>query len=131
MAFFLGEVTRDANDAAAITAALLERGYQTIPGPPPEQQLDLVNDGEELSFVWLAMNSTGQVVLGGGPYAGEPWPEGMLTWDPGHIGRLRCPIISPQAQIEIKEMMPVWVPGFPRRAKDTEDVARLRAALRS
>jgi hypothetical protein len=28
-------------------------------------------------------------------------------------------------------MMPVWVPGRPRRLKDAEDVARLRQALES
>jgi hypothetical protein len=37
--------------------------------------------------------------------------------------------VSAAAQIEIKEMMPVWVPGMRRRAKDAEDIARLRAAL--
>jgi hypothetical protein len=98
-------------------------------GPPPEPQLDLVKDGEDLSFGWLATDSAGQVVVGGGPYAGESWPEGMLTFDPGHIGGLRCPIINPQAQREIKEMMPLWMPGFPRRAKDAQDIALLRAAL--
>jgi hypothetical protein len=40
-----------------------------------------------------------------------------------------CPVISPAAQIEIKQMMPVWVPGRPRRPKDAADIARLRAAL--
>lgn len=65
-----------------------------------------------------------------GPIRGEPWPEGMLGWEPGQIGSLRCPIISPLAQIEIKEVMPVWPPGFQRRPKDAQDIVRLRAALR-
>ncbi|MEU8218449.1 hypothetical protein AB0C47_22125 [Micromonospora taraxaci] len=30
------------------------------------------------------------------------------------------------AQIEFKQMYPVWMPERPRRAKDTEDLARLR-----
>lgn len=34
-------------------------------------------------------------------------------------------------RIESKEMMPVWVPGRPRRQKDAEDIARLRPALES
>lgn len=139
MDFFLGEVTRDhedvdwfawARDAPTLTAALLKRGYQAMPGPPPDLQLDLVRNGEDVSFTWLATDGAGQVVLAGGPDAGAPWPEGMLAWEPGHVGDLRCPIISPLAQIEIKEMMPVWVPGFPHRAKDGQDIARLRAALR-
>jgi hypothetical protein len=142
MDFFLGRVTRDhadidwfawADDASVIRAALLERGYQAIPGGSPELGLDAVKDGEDwdFQFEWLATDSAGQVVVPAGPHAGEPWPEGMLTWEPGQIGQLRCPIISPLAQIEIKEMMPVWVPRFPRRPKDAEDIAQLRAGLRA
>jgi hypothetical protein len=96
-----------------------------------EQQLDVTRDGEELSFAWLARGEAGQVVVGGGPWAGEPYPPGMLEWPVGRIGLMSCPIISPAAQIEIKQMMPVWVPGRPRRAKDAADVARLRAVLRA
>jgi hypothetical protein len=39
--------------------------------------------------------------------------------------------MSPEAQIESKEMMPVWVPGRPRRPKDAADIALLRQALSS
>jgi hypothetical protein len=44
---------------------------------------------------------------------------------------VQCPIMGPEAQIESKEMTPVWVPGRPRRPKDAEDIARLRQALSS
>lgn len=140
MDFFLGQVTRDhddidwfawADDAPVIGAALLERGYQVTTDDPGG--LDAASDGEDwdFQFQWLATDTAGQVVVPAGEYAGEPWPEGMLIWEPGQIGPLRCPIISPLAQIEIKEMMPVWVPHFPRRRKDAEDIARLRAGLRA
>ena len=140
MDFFLGHVTREhvdidwmawMDDAAAITAALHADGYQTVTGPPPDQQLDVVKDGEEMSFGWLAPRDDGQVTVAGGPYAGEPWPEGMLDWLPGHIGAVQCPIINPRVQIECKEMTPVWVPGRPRRPKDADDITRLRRALQS
>jgi len=142
MDFFLGEVTRDhldidwdawIDDAPAITAALHADGYQTIAGPwPPDQQLDVAKDGEEMSFGWLARGQDGAVNVAGGPYAGEPWPDGMLDWpDAGRIGSVRCPIISPHVQIESKEMMPVWVPGRPRRQKDADDIALLRRALQT
>jgi hypothetical protein len=139
MDFFLGEVTRDhvdidwyawAVDAQVLQEALLRHGYQVLDGPPVEQQLDVTRRGEELSFAWVARDEVGNVVVGGGPWAGEPYPSGMLDWPAGRIGQVRCPIISPAAQIEIKQMMPVWVPGRPRRAKDAADVARLQAALR-
>ncbi|MFF4966209.1 hypothetical protein [Streptomyces sp. NPDC001037] len=88
------------------------------------------HDNQESSFALLSKDRFGRVVVAGGPWAGEVWPEGMLGAPVGRIGALRCRITSPRAQIEIKQMMPVWVPGRPRRRKDTEDIARLEAALR-
>lgn len=137
MDFFLGEVTREhtdvdwfawAADADALTAALTGRGWRVQPGPPPDQQRDLVRDGVEMNIALLARDGAGQVVVAGGPWAGAPWPAGMLAAPPGRIGSLTCPIVSPAAQIEIKSMMPVWVPGLRRRDKDARDIARLRAA---
>jgi hypothetical protein len=137
--FYLGGVTRDhvdidwfawARDASTVRTGLLHRGYTPIDQAPPEQQLDVARDGHELSFAWLGRDADGRVVVGGGPWAGQPWPVGMLDAPPGRIGSIVCPIISPAAQIEIKQMMPVWVPGRPRRAKDADDVVRLHAALR-
>ncbi|MFC9931925.1 nucleotidyltransferase domain-containing protein [Streptomyces sp. NPDC127190] len=139
MDFFIGEVTRDhvdldwfvwAKDASALTDGLLRSGYEPLSGPPADQQLDFRKEGVESSFALLGKNRCGQVVVAGGPWAGEAWPEGMLDAPVGRIGALRCRTISPRAQIEIKQMMPVWLPGRPRRAKDAEDIARLEAALR-
>jgi catechol 2,3-dioxygenase-like lactoylglutathione lyase family enzyme len=138
MDFFIGHVTRDhvdidwhawTGDADAITAALHDGGYQTVPGPPPDQQLDVVKDGSEMSFAWMTRGADGKVTVAGGRYAGEAWPDGMLDWPAGRIGPTECPIISPHVQIECKEMWPAWVPGSPRRDKDARDVVQLRAAL--
>jgi hypothetical protein len=138
MDFVLGRVTRDhididwvalIDDAPAISAALDDGGYQTIPGPPPDQQLDVAKDGEEMSFAWLARGPNGQVASAGGLYAGELWPEGMLEGPLGRIGAVQCPVISVAVQIESKEMWHEWVPASTRRPKDAEDIARLRQAL--
>jgi hypothetical protein len=91
----------------------------------------VAKEGEEMQFAWLARGDDGAVNVAGGPYAGERWPDGMLDWPAGRIGSVRCAIVSPHVQIEIKEMMPVWVPGRPRRQKDADDMARLRKALQS
>jgi Aminoglycoside-2''-adenylyltransferase len=78
MDFPPGQVTRDhvdidrfgwIDDAPALEAALHADGYQTIPGPPPDQQLDVTKDGEELSFTWLAQGAHGQVMVAGGRFA--------------------------------------------------------------
>lgn len=139
MDFFLGEVTRDhadvdwfawAQDAPALTGGLLRSGHEPLSGPPADQQLDFRKEGVESSFALLDRTRHGQVVVAGGPWAGEVWPAGMLEAPAGRIGALRCRTVSPRAQIEIKRMMPVWVPGMPRRPKDAEDIARLEAALR-
>ncbi|WP_284581133.1 aminoglycoside adenylyltransferase [Streptomyces sp. 2P-4] len=140
MDFFIGEVTRDhedidwfawAEDAPALADGLLRSGYEPLPGPPAEQQLDFRKQGVESSFALLDEDRSGRVVVAGGPWAGEPWPEGMLDAAPGRIGAVQCPLISPRAQITIKHMTPVWVPGRPRRMKDAEDITRLESALRA
>lgn len=140
MDFYLGEITRDhadidwfawARDAGDLAEELLRRGHRPLPGPPPDLQLDFVKDGLESSVTFLDRDADGCVVVAGGPWAGAPWPEGMLDAGPGRIGGLECAIVSPQAQIEIKRMTPAWDPSRPRRTKDAEDIARLEAALRT
>ncbi|MFE9700515.1 nucleotidyltransferase domain-containing protein [Streptomyces sp. NPDC006270] len=140
MDFFLGEVTRDhgdidwfawADDAGVLAEGLLSRGYQPVPGPPPDLQLDFAKGGLDSSFTLLDRDAAGRVVVAGGPWAGAFWPEGMLDSGLGRMDGLPCAIVSPQAQIEIKRMMPIWDPSRPRRTKDAEDIARLEAALRA
>ncbi|WP_328623489.1 nucleotidyltransferase domain-containing protein [Streptomyces sp. NBC_00354] len=91
MDFFLGEVTRDHEDidwfawtdnAGALAEGLLLHGYQPIPGPPPDLQLDFAKDGLDNSFTFLDRDMAGRVVVAGGPWAGAPWPEGMLDAGP-------------------------------------------------
>jgi len=138
MDFFLGRVTREhddidlfvwAQDAPALAHALEQAGFVEQGGPPPEAQRDFAKDGEEVQIALLALNQRGQVVVGGGPARGTPWPEGMLTSPTGQIGDVVCPIVNPRVQVEIKEKFPTWRPGLPPRAKHQADIARLRDAL--
>lgn len=140
MDFFLGRVSRPhrdvdwfawSSDAGQVAVALTGQGYELLPEPPHDRQLDFVRGELDLSFALIARDEAGRVVVAGGPWAGQPWPDGMLDWPAGRIGDLRCRIISPSAQIEIKTMMPIWVRGMPRRLKDAEDIARIEAAWRS
>jgi hypothetical protein len=139
--FTLGEVTRDHRDIDWFTwaetlptlptlrAALDEHGYQPDPVAEESVQYDVVKDGEDLQFALLARDERGNPAVAGGPYAGEPWPTDLLDGQRGRIGRQQCPVVNPRAQIEIKQMMPVWVPGMPRRPKDAQDIRRLEARL--
>ena len=115
---------------APATGGLLRSGREPLSGSPADQQLDFCKEDVESGFALLSKDRFGRVVVAGGPWAGEVWPAGMLDAPVGHIGALRCRIISPRGQIKIKLMMPVRVPGRSRRRKDTEDIARLEAALR-
>lgn len=138
MDFFLGEVTRPHRDidffclapgADRIVARLAGLGYRTVPGNDALQR-DLVGpDGLDVQVTLLGRDADGCPTVPAGPYAGARWPADLLAGPPGRIGDVTCPIVSPRAQIEIKEMMPVWVPSLPRRDKDREDITRLRAAL--
>ncbi|MFE0509804.1 nucleotidyltransferase domain-containing protein, partial [Streptomyces sp. NPDC058964] len=92
MDLFLGEVTRDhgdidwfawGRDAAALTEGLLGLGHRSVPGPPPELRLDFAKDGLESSFTLLDTDGEGRVVVAGCPWAGTPWPAGMLDAAPG------------------------------------------------
>jgi hypothetical protein len=134
-----GELTRPhvdvdwfawADDMPAIAAALIADGWQDLAEYPPDQQRDLRRGQVELGFALIARAADHTVVVGGGPWTGAPWPADMLDAAvTGHLAGLSCPVINPAAQIEIKQMMPTWVPGRPRRDKDLADIARLRTSL--
>lgn len=135
--FTLGEVTREHRDIDWFTwaatlptlrAALTEHGFAPTPVTDESVQYDVSKDGEDLQFALLSHNADGVPTVAGGPYAGTAWPVDLLDARPGRIGAHPCPIINPRAQIEIKRMMPVWVPGMPRRPKDADDIRRLLAA---
>ena len=140
MDFYLGRVTREHRDidwfvdvdAAELLVAELEAcGFVVGPGVPTGVQRDLVTDGEDVSFALVGRDADGHAVVPSGPYAGERWPVGMLGKRIGRIGEQSAPVIEPAAQVEIKTMMPVWVPDMPRREKDLADIELLNAAIRA
>ncbi|MDG4804915.1 aminoglycoside adenylyltransferase [Micromonospora sp. WMMD980] len=137
MDFHLGAVSRPhvdvdwycwRHDADRLAALLGARGWCPDPRMPATKQLDLLRGDVELSFAYLDRDPAGRVVVGAGPWAGTALPDGMLAARPGRLGSLAAPVISVTAQIEFKEMFPVWMPERPRRAKDAADLARLRAS---
>lgn len=138
MDFFLGEFTRDhldidwfawGDEADRLAAVLAAHGYAPVAGPPPEQQREFVKDGLDVGVALLGRDAAGRPEVGGGPHAGTPWPEAARAAEPGRLDGVECAIIGARDQIEIKRMMPVWVAGMRRRAKDAEDIARLEQAL--
>ena len=137
MDFYLGEVTRDhldvdwfvwADAMPGLVGELLRRGWTDLAEHPPEHQRDIVRGDVEMGFAPLTSAPDGCPAVGGGPWQGARFPEQLLAAAvDGWLHGVRCRVIDPAAQVEIKQMMPVWAPGRPRRSKDAIDVARLRA----
>ncbi len=138
MDFFLGRVTRAhhdidvfvwSKDAITLMERLTQAGFKEMGGAPPEAQRNVMRYGEELQIVLLDSNQRGEIATAGGPWAGVPWPDGMLVGPPAQLGDLICPIMNPHVQLEIKERFGEWQPDLPARQKDQVDIACLRAAL--
>jgi hypothetical protein len=136
--FFLGRITREhedidlfvwARDAPNLVHQLERSGFLEQGGAPPEAQRNFTKDGKELQIALLDTNQRGEVVVAGGPWAGAPWPDGMLIGPAGRLGDVVCPMVNPRVQIEIKERFPEWRPDLPQREKHLADIARLREAL--
>lgn len=134
--FFVGRVTRPhedidlfiwAEDVATLLPILGRKGFREIGGPPPEQQRNLVKDGEELHVTLFERNELG-IVTAGGRWADHPWPEGMLCGPMAQIGGVRCRVISPDAQLYAKTEVPHALSHAPRD-RDHADIALLREAL--
>ena len=109
--------------------ALLDDGFRDVTIAPPEQQMDLVRGSVDHGIALVRVDRHGIPVVAGGPWVGAPWPEGMLTGRCGQIGSMSAPIISPEAQIEIKRMMPTWNPKLRRRLKDLDDIDAIAGHL--
>ncbi len=141
MDFYLGEITRDHLDVDWFVGAeamsgfvdeMLSHGWVDLAEHPPEQQRDIVRGDVEMGFAPLTTAPDGCPAVGGGLWLGERYPVRMLSGAvDGLLEGVRCRVIDPAAQVEIKQMMPVWVPGRPRRPKDAIDIDRLLLALHS
>lgn len=138
--FYVGRITRDhedidlfawAKDVSRLVPALTRAGFAEQEGPPPTAQRNFLKEGEEVQIALLVQNDRGEVAPAGGPWAGTPWPERMLSGHIGHLGSVRCPIVAPQVQMAMKELFRQGRPMMAQGDKHDADITRLRAALAS
>jgi hypothetical protein len=78
----------------------------------------------------LERNAAGDVFTAAALPEWGPWPAGMLEGTSGRIGSITAPVISPEAQLEVKRRFREWRPDRPERAKDRADIELLEAAVR-
>lgn len=130
----LGRITRRHADIdwfaalpakAELLAGLMGRGFRRTGSAPEDQQADLIRGRIEHGIAWITIRD-GEAFVSGGPWAAAPWPRGMLRGRTRQLDDVRAPVISAEAQIEIKQMTPTWQPHLPRRDKDHVDIALLQ-----
>lgn len=135
--FTVGRVTREHEDIdwfalaegrRPLTEALLDRGFRHAGTAPEDQQTDLALGDVEHGIAWIRIED-GAAVVAGGPWAGAPWVAGMLDGPDRELHGTRAPVITAQAQAEIKALTPQWQPHLPRRDKDRLDLDLLRRFL--
>lgn len=132
--FFLGRVSREhadidwfamESDGPRLRDRLIERGFSDVTTAAAGQQIDVVRGRIDHGIALIKLGSQGEPLVAGGPWAGEPWPVEMLHGPIGRINNVSARVIAPSAQIEIKEMTPMWNPALRRRQKDLDDIAAI------
>jgi len=92
MDFFLGTITRDhrdidwfiwATDAADLAGALVRHGYEPLPGPPADLQIDFGTDGLESSFTLMRAGDLTMPTVDLGALSPKPLHRTFLTEDHG------------------------------------------------
>jgi hypothetical protein len=132
--FLVGEVTRRHSDidlviwradASRFRELLAGQGYEELPSPSgPELDARFSRQGQRVEVMFLHVGE------GGSAYWGDwRWPAEALEAEPGRIGEIVCPIVSPELLLECKEAFLREEDGPDDPEKQAEDVARLRRHL--
>lgn len=88
----------------------------------------MIKDDLDFGFALIRLED-GQPNVAGGPFEGEPWPSTMIAdSERRRLHGVGTDVIRVAVQIEIKRMMPTWVPTLGRR-KDLDDIRLLEGTL--
>lgn len=109
---------------------LIADGWDDVGTSPRDQQRDLCRAGVEVGIAPVTISPHERPLVGGGPWVGAAYPADMLTnARECELNGVVATAIPPVAQIELKRMMPHWVPSLRRRAQDDRDITLLEAFL--
>ncbi len=136
--FLLGEITRKhedvdwliwTSDAVSVQSCLIENEYEPFEIRHPQERIAFYKQEQYTSFTRNMRTAQGHVVTCG-RWSDWPYPENAFNHAPGRFGAITCPILSPEAQLDVKENYHKHPAGKPLRDVDPPDIARLRRYLK-
>ena len=135
--FLLGTITRKhedvdwliwTTDASSVQSCLEPHGYDLSETKRPEEHIAFYKQGQYTSFTRNMRNDQGQVVTCG-RWSDWPYPDDAFTASHGCLDSIICPVLSPEAQLDVKENYHKHPAGGPLRDVDPPDIDRLRNHL--
>ena len=84
--------------------------------------------GQRISFTLNEMNDQGQSVTAG-RWRDWPFPAGAFSASAGCLDEVVCPVVSAEAQLDVKVNFHKHPAGGSLRQKDLADIERLRAYI--
>jgi hypothetical protein len=132
--FVYGAMTRDHSDieifiweedGVSVRRALTDAEFLAAPGLHPDEGQPFLKDGLEINATYLRKNADGTVVTPG-RWADWPWLPGSFDGPFAKLGELEVPVISAEAQLDMKLRFPEHPHGAPLREKDHHDIRLLR-----
>ena len=132
--FLLGEVTRAhgdidwliwKRDADKVGALLLAQGYARQSVRHPEEHIGFWRFEQYVSFTLNETDAEGRTVTAG-RWRDWPYPPGAFSAAPARIGEVLCPVVSAEAQLDVRENFHKHPAGAPLRETDHWAIAELR-----
>jgi hypothetical protein len=123
--FFIWE-----QDAASARDALTNAGFLAPPGLHPDEGQPFLKEGVEISATYLRTNADGTIVTPG-RWADWPWLPGSFDGPLASLSEIEVPVISAEAQLDMKLRFPEHPHGAQWRDKDRHDIRLLRRLIGS
>lgn len=132
-----GRITRDHADievfiwldgAVAAREALTRAGFTYVPSLHPEEAAAYLKDGQEVDLTFLVRHADDSVTLRG-RWSGWCWPAAWFEGARRQLQEMTLPVMALEGLLELKTNFANQPHGAPLRAKDVEDIERLRAMI--
>ena len=112
-------------DAAEVAGLLEKTGYRTQKVRHPEEHIGFWRFDQYVSFTLNEIDQEGRAVTSG-RWRDWPWPEAAFSAGPGQLDGLVCPVVSAEAQLDVRENFDKHPAGAPKRDKDIAAIVELR-----